>query len=179
MEKAFLKAPIKFSRITSGFSKRRFHPVLKKYKAHFGIDYAAKTGTPIMSTADGVVLKADYDKNNGKNVKIRHNGIYTTQYLHMSKFAPGIKRGRNVRQGEVIGYVGSTGLATGPHLCYRFWKNGRQGDPSKEDIPSVEPVRKEYLDRFNRQLANLKQPLDLLDRSGILPLPHDPEPADQ
>ena len=179
MEKAFLKAPIKFSRITSGFSKRRFHPVLKKYKAHRGIDYAAKTGTPIMSTGDGVVLKAGYDKNNGKHVKIRHNGIYTTQYLHMSKFAPEIKRGRNVRQGEVIGYVGSTGLATGPHLCYRFWKNGRQVNPSKEDIPSVEPVGKEYLDRFNRQIANLKQQVDLLDISGILAIPHDPEPADQ
>ena len=179
MEKAFIKAPIKFSRITSGFSKRRFHPVLKKYKAHRGIDYAAKTGTPIMSTGDGVVLKAGYDKNNGKYIKIRHNGIYTTQYLHMSKFAPGIKRGRNVRQGEVIGYVGSTGLATGPHLCYRFWKNGRQVNPSKEDIPSVEPVRKEYLDRFNGQIANLKQQVDILDISGILAIPHDPEPADQ
>jgi len=179
MEKAFLKAPIKFSRITSGFSKRRFHPILKKYKAHFGIDYAAKTGTPIMSTGDGVVVKAGYDKNNGKYVKIRHNGVYTTQYLHMSRFASGIKRGRNVRQGEVIGYVGSTGLATGPHLCYRFWKNGRQVNPSKEDIPSVEPVGKEYLDRFNGQMANLKQQLDLLDISGILAIPQDPEPADQ
>ena len=179
MEKEFLKAPIKFSRITSGFSKRRFHPVLKKYKAPRGIDYAAKTGTPIMSTGDGVVLKAGYDKNNGKYIKIRHNGIYTTQYLHMSKFAPGIKRGRNVRQGEVIGYVGSTGLATGPHLCYRFWKNGRQVNPSKEDIPSVEPVGKEYLARFNGQMANLKQQFDLLDISGILAIPQDPEPADQ
>ncbi len=179
MEKAFLKAPIKFSRITSGFSKRRFHPILKKYKAHFGIDYAAKTGTPIMSTGDGVVVKAGYDKNNGKYVKIRHNGVYTTQYLHMSRFAPGIKRARNVRQGEVIGYVGSTGLATGPHLCYRFWKNGRQVNPSKEDIPSVEPVGKEYLDRFNGQMANLKQQLDILDISGILAIPQDPEPADQ
>jgi len=179
LEKAFLKAPIKFSRITSGFSKRRFHPVLKKYKAHFGIDYAARTGTPIMSTSDGVVQKAGYDKNNGKYVKIRHNGVYSTQYLHMSKFAPGIKRGRNVRQGEVIGYVGSSGLATGPHLCYRFWKNGRQVNPSKEDIPAVEPVGTEYLDRFNRQQANLKQELDILDISEILAMPHDPEPADQ
>jgi murein DD-endopeptidase MepM/ murein hydrolase activator NlpD len=179
MEEAFLKAPIKFSRITSGFSKRRFHPVLKKYKAHFGIDYAARTGTPIMSTGDGVVVKAGYDKSNGKYVKIRHNGVYSTQYLHMSRFAPGIKRGRNVRQGEVIGYVGSTGLATGPHLCYRFWKNGRQVNPSKEDIPSVEPVGTEYRDRFNQQMANLKQQLDILDTSGVLATPHDPEPADQ
>ena len=179
MEKAFLKAPIKFSRITSGFSRRRFHPVLKKYKAHFGIDYAAKSGTPIMSTGDGVVLTAGYDKNNGKYVKIRHNGVFSTQYLHMSKFAPGIKRGRNVRQGEVIGYVGSTGLATGPHLCYRFWKNGRQVNPSKEDIPSVEPVEKEYLDRFNQQMADLKQQLDILDISWALATPHDSKPTDQ
>ncbi len=179
MEKAFLKAPIKFSRITSGFSRRRFHPVLKKYKAHFGIDYGARTGTPIMSTGDGVVVKAGYDKNNGRYVKIRHNGVYSTQYLHMSRFAPGIKRGRNVRQGEVIGYVGSTGLATGPHLCYRFWKNGRQVNPSKEDIPSVEPVGTEYRDRFNQQMANLKQQLDILDISGVLATPHGPEPADQ
>lgn len=97
----------------------------------------------------------------------------------MSRFAPGIKRGRNVRQGEVIGYVGSTGLATGPHLCYRFWKNGRQVNPSKEDIPSVEPVGTEYRDRFNQQMANLKQQLDILDISGVLATPHGPEPADQ
>ena len=95
-----------------------------------------------MSTGDGVVVKAGYDSNNGKYVKIKHNGIYTTQYLNMSRIAPGIKRGRKVRQGEIIGYVGSTGLATGPHLCYRFWKNGRQVNPFKEDIPSVEPVKK-------------------------------------
>jgi murein DD-endopeptidase MepM/ murein hydrolase activator NlpD len=179
MEKAFLKAPIKFSRITSGFSRRRFHPVLKKYKAHFGIDYAARTGTPIMSTGDGVVVKAGYDKNNGRYVKIRHNGVYATQYLHMSKFAPGIKRGRHVGQGDVIGYVGSTGLATGPHVCYRFWKNGRQVNPSKEDIPSVEPVGTEDLDRFNQLMANLKQQLDILDISGVLATPHGSEPADR
>ena len=162
MQKAFLKSPIKFARITSGYSKRRFHPVLKKHKAHFGIDYAAKTGTPIMSTGDGVILKAGYDKNNGKYVKIKHNGIYTTQYLHMSKIARGIKQGVKVKQGDVIGYVGSTGLATGPHLCYRFWKNGKQVDPFKEDIPSVEPVQKEYISYFNQQMTKLKQQLEIL-----------------
>ena len=162
MQKAFLKSPIKFARITSGYSKHRFHPVLKKHKAHFGIDYAAKTGTPIMSTGDGVILRAGYDKNNGKYVKIKHNGIYTTQYLHMSKIAHGIKQGVKVKQGDVIGYVGSTGLATGPHLCYRFWKNGKQVDPFKEDIPSVEPVQKEYISYFNQQMIKLKQQLEIL-----------------
>lgn len=162
MQKAFLKSPIKFARITSGYSKRRFHPVLKKHKAHFGIDYAAKTGTPIMSTGDGVILKAAYDRNNGKYVKIKHNGIYTTQYLHMSKIAHGIKQGVKVKQGDVIGYVGSTGLATGPHLCYRFWKNGKQVNPFKEDIPSVEPVKKEYISYFNQQMVKLKQQLEVL-----------------
>jgi len=165
LEKAFLKAPIKFSRITSGYSKRRFHPVLKKYKAHFGIDYAAKTGTPIMSTGDGVVVKTGFDSKNGRYVKIKHNGIYTTQYLHMSRIARKIKPRVKVEQGDIIGYVGSTGLATGPHLCYRFWKNGRQVDPFKEDIPSIEPVKKENLQQFNQQMAELNQQLSALDKS--------------
>lgn len=165
LQKTFLKAPVKFSRITSGFSRRRFHPLLKRYKSHFGIDYGAKTGTPIMSTGDGVVSRAGYDKNNGRYVKIRHNDMYMTQYLHMSKFARGIKRGKKVRQGEVIGYVGSTGLATGPHVCYRFWKNGRQVNPVREKIPSIEPVKKEYLQSFNQQMSKLKQKLDTIDTS--------------
>jgi murein DD-endopeptidase MepM/ murein hydrolase activator NlpD len=165
LEKAFLKTPIKFSRITSGYSKRRFHPILKKYKAHFGIDYAAKTGTPIMSAGDGVVVKTGYDSKNGRYVKIKHNGIYTTQYLHMSRIARGIKPGVKVKQRKVIGYVGSTGLVTGPHLCYRFWKNGRQINPFKEDIPSVEPVKKENLQQFNQQMAELNQQLNALDKS--------------
>lgn len=167
LEKAFLKAPIKFSRITSGYSKRRFHPILKKYKAHFGIDYAAKTGTPIMSTADGVVVRTGYDSRNGRYVKIKHNGIYTTQYLHMSRFARGIKSRVKLRQGDIIGYVGSTGLATGPHLCYRFWKNGRQVDPFKEDIPSIECVKKENLQQFSQRMAGLKRELNALDKSML------------
>ena len=165
LEKVFLKSPIKFSRITSGYSKRRFHPILKKYKAHFGIDYAAKTGTPIMSTGDGVVVRTGYDSKNGRYVKIKNNGIYTTQYLHMSRIARGIKPRVKVEQGDIIGYVGSTGLATGPHLCYRFWKNGRQINPFKEDIPSIEPVKKENLQQFNQQMAELNQQLNALDKS--------------
>ena len=168
LEKAFLKAPVKFSRITSGYSKRRFHPILKKYKPHFGIDYAAKTGTPIMSTGDGVVVRTGYDSNNGRYVKIKHNGIYTTQYLHMSRIARGIKPRVKVKQGDIIGYVGSTGLTTGPHLCYRFWKNGRQVNPFKEDIPSVGPVKKGDLHNFNQKMAMLKQQLDSLSISRVV-----------
>jgi len=168
LQKVFLKSPIKFSRITSGYSKRRFHPILKKYKSHFGIDYAAKTGTPIMSTGDGIVIRTGYDSNNGRYVKIKHNGIYTTQYLHMSRIARGIKPRVKVRQGDIIGYVGSTGLATGPHLCYRFWKNGRQINPFKEDIPSVGPVKKEDLQNFNQKMAGLKQHLDALSISRVV-----------
>jgi murein DD-endopeptidase MepM/ murein hydrolase activator NlpD len=137
---AFLRAPLKYSRISSRYTKRRFHPVLKRYKAHLGTDYAAPTGTPIRATGDGTVVAASYTRGNGNYVKIRHNGTYTTGYLHMSKIATGIRRGAPVEQGQVIGYVGSTGLATGPHLCYRFWKNGRQVDPYRQDLPSAEPI---------------------------------------
>ncbi len=168
LQKTFLKSPIKFSRIASGYSKKRFHPILKKYKSHFGIDYAAKTGTPVMSTGDGVVVSTGYDSNNGRYVKIKHNGIYTTQYLHMSRIARGIKPRVKAKQGDIIGYVGSTGLATGPHLCYRFWKNGRQIDPFKEDIPSVEPVKKENLRQYNQKMAELKQQIDVLNRSQVV-----------
>ena len=168
LQKTFLKSPIKFSRITSGYSKRRFHPILKKYKSHFGIDYAAKTGTPIMSTGDGVVVRIGYDSSNGRYVKIKHNRIYATQYLHMSRIARGIKPWVKVKQGDIIGYVGSTGLATGPHLCYRFWKNGRQINPFKEDIPSVGPVNKDDLQNFNRKMAGLKQQLDALSISRVV-----------
>lgn len=140
VKKAFLKAPLKFSRISSRYSKRRFHPVQKRYKPHLGTDYAAPRGTPIRSVGDGTVIAAAYTRGNGRYVKIRHNGTYTTQYLHMSKFAKGISKGVRVQQGQVIGYVGSTGLATGPHLCYRFWKNGKQVDALKQKLPPSEPI---------------------------------------
>lgn len=143
LRKAFLKAPLKFSRISSRFSARRLHPVLGKYKAHLGTDYAAPTGTPIMTVGDGVVTEASYTSGNGNYVKVRHNSTYTTQYLHMSKFAKGIRPGTAVKQGQVIGFVGSTGLATGPHVCFRFWKNGRQVDALREKLPSSNPIAKE------------------------------------
>lgn len=140
MRKAFLRAPLNYSRISSRYSPKRYHPVLKRYKAHLGTDYAAPTGTEIRTVGDGVVLEATYGKYNGNFVKIRHNSNYTTQYLHMSKIARGIRPGASVRQGQTIGYVGSTGLANGPHLCFRFWKNGKQVDALKVDLPSSEPI---------------------------------------
>ncbi len=141
LKKAFLKAPLKYSRISSRYTQKRFHPVQKRYKAHLGTDYAAPSGTPIMSVGDGVVLEAKYNSNNGNYVKIKHNGTYTTQYLHMSKIGSGIRPGTRVRQGQTIGYVGSTGLATGPHLCYRFWQNGKQVDALKVVIPPSDPIK--------------------------------------
>lgn len=138
LRRAFLKAPLKFSRISSRYSLHRFHPVQKRWKAHLGTDYAAPIGTPIHSTANGIVIESRYTRFNGNYVKIRHNSVYTTQYLHMSRRA--VKAGQSVRQGQVIGYVGMTGLATGPHVCYRFWKNGKQVDPLRQKFPAAEPV---------------------------------------
>ena len=143
LRKAFLKAPLDFYRISSRYSKNRKHPVTGQWKGHFGTDYAAPTGTPIMSTANGTIVTASYTRNNGNYVKVRHNSTYSTQYLHMSKIKKGIKKGVYVKQGEIIGYVGSTGLATGPHVCYRFWKNGKQVDPYKQKLPPGDPISKE------------------------------------
>lgn len=148
LRKAFLMAPVDYKRISSRYSKNRKHPVTGRWKGHFGTDYAAATGTPIWTTADGVVVKASYTRNNGNYVKIKHNNTYTTQYLHMSKIKTGIKRNVKVKQGQIIGYVGSTGLATGPHVCYRFWKNGRQVDPYKQKLPPGDPIKKENYNDF-------------------------------
>jgi murein DD-endopeptidase MepM/ murein hydrolase activator NlpD len=149
LKRAFLKAPLKFSRISSRYSLKRFHPVLGRTKAHLGTDYAAPTGTPIMSVGDGTVLEAQYKQFNGNYVKIAHNKTYTTQYLHMSKIAKGMRKGVHVKQGQIIGYVGSTGLATGPHVCFRFWKNGKQVDPLREKTVSSGPVAKKDRKEFS------------------------------
>lgn len=151
LRKAFLKAPLKFVRITSHYTMHRFHPVQKRWKAHLGTDYAAATGTPIHTTGSGVVIASRYTRFNGNYVKIKHNREFTTQYLHMSRRA--VKLGQHVKQGQVIGYVGMTGLATGPHVCYRFWKNGKQVDPLKQKFPAATPVPKKYMPEF-RQLMN-------------------------
>jgi murein DD-endopeptidase MepM/ murein hydrolase activator NlpD len=149
-KKAFLRDPLKYTRISSRYNLRRFHPVQKRYKAHLGTDYAAPRGTEIRSVGDGTVVDARYTSANGNYVKIKHNGSYTTQYLHMSKIASGVKSGTRIRQGQVIGYVGSTGLATGPHLCFRFWKNGKQEDWLKEKIPPSDPILKENRMAFDQ-----------------------------
>jgi len=148
LRKAFLKAPLNFYRISSRYSKNRKHPVTGQWKGHFGTDYAAPKGTPIMTTANGTIVAATYTRNNGNYVKVRHNSTYTTQYLHMSKIKKGIKKGVYVKQGDIIGYVGSTGLATGPHVCYRFWKNGKQVDPYKQKLPPGQPISKENRDDY-------------------------------
>ncbi|HUH74510.1 MAG TPA: peptidoglycan DD-metalloendopeptidase family protein [Chitinophagales bacterium] len=134
LKRSFLEKPLKYGRLSSKFNKNRLHPVLKVAKAHLGTDFAAPTGTPIIATADGVILEAASSRYNGNYVKVKHDKMYTTQYLHMSRFAKGLKRGSKVKQGQIIGYVGATGLATGPHVCYRFWKNGVQVDPFRENL---------------------------------------------
>ena len=148
LRKAFLMAPVDYKRISSRFNRNRKHPVTGRWKGHFGTDYAAERGTPIWATANGTIMKASYTKNNGNYVKVRHNGSYTTQYLHMSKIKPGIRKGVYVKQGDIIGYVGSTGLATGPHVCYRFWKDGKQVDPFKQKLPPGDPIKKENKEAY-------------------------------
>jgi len=157
LRKSFLMAPVDYKRISSRYNKRRKHPVTGQWKGHFGTDYAAERGTPIWATANGTIMKAAYTKNNGNYVKVKHNGSYTTQYLHMSKIQPGIQKGVYVKQGETIGYVGSTGLATGPHVCYRFWKDGKQVDPFKQKLPPGDPIKKENKEAYEMVKDSLMQ----------------------
>ena len=158
LRKAFLKAPVEFSRISSRYNLKRFHPVLNRVKAHLGTDYAAPHGTPILAVGDGVVTKSGYTSGNGNYVKLRHNSTYETQYLHMSKRA--VRVGESVRQGQVIGYVGATGLATGPHVCFRFWKNGKQVDHLREEFPPSEPIEAAHAADFEATVKTLKAELE-------------------
>ncbi|MFC2147367.1 peptidoglycan DD-metalloendopeptidase family protein [Bacteroidota bacterium] len=158
LRRTFLRAPVKFSRISSRYNlKRKIRYYGYKVRPHRGTDYAAPVGTPIMATADGTVTESTRKGGNGKYVKIRHNGTYSTQYLHMRKQK--VKRGEFVRQGDVIGWVGMTGNTGGPHVCYRFWKNGRQVDPFREKLPAAEPlpedVRLDYFNFISPQKAQL------------------------
>ncbi len=166
LRKAFLKAPLDYSRISSRYTMKRFHPVQKIWKAHLGTDYAAPHGTPIRTVGDGIVIESGYGRGNGNYVKIKHNQTITTQYLHMSRIHPTARKGRHVKQGQVIGYVGSTGLATGPHLCFRFWQNGRQVDPFKVKTPPTIPILETHKAAFEtikiQRLAQLKG-IQLLD----------------
>lgn len=150
LRRAFLKAPLHYSRISSRFSSGRMHPVLRIRRPHYGVDYAAPTGTPVMSIGSGVVTKKAYQKNGGGNyVTIKHNGTYTTTYMHLNGFAKGLAVGKQVSQGEVIGYVGSTGLSTGPHLDFRVYKNGQPIDPLTMESPAAVPLKEAYRDSFN------------------------------
>lgn len=153
VQKQFLRAPLRFSRVTSGFTNRRYHPVLKTFRAHPAIDYGAPTGTPVMTTASGVVGFAGRGKGEGNYIRIRHTGGYETYYLHLSRFAKGIRNGVGVVQGQIIGYVGSTGLASGPHLDYRVKLNGKYLNPLKLKSVSPDPLTGSVLAAFREQLT--------------------------
>src|SRR5690554_1575897 len=163
LRKEFLKAPLDFIRISSRFSNARFHPVLKRYRPHHGVDYAAPTGTPVKTIGDGVVIERAYQGGGAGNyVKVRHNSVYTTTYRHLSRFASGIQKGATVKQGEVIGYVGSTGLSTGPHFDFRVHKNNQPVNPLTIDSPPCEPVKPELLDSFRLVQEQVLTELDSL-----------------
>jgi murein DD-endopeptidase MepM/ murein hydrolase activator NlpD len=150
LRKAFLKAPLRYSRISSRFSGARLHPILKIVRPHHGVDYAAPIGTPVMAIGDGRVTSTAYENGSGRIVRIRHNSVYSTAYMHLSRFGPGITSGVYVKQGQVIGYVGSSGLSSGPHLDFRFYRNGSPVDPLKVEAPPVNPVAPESMDEFRR-----------------------------
>ena len=168
MKKAFLKSPVEYSRISSRFSNNRFHPILKRNKGHFGTDYAAPCGTPIRAVADGRVSQVSYTSGNGNYVKIHHDKTYDTQYLHMSRFGPGIKPGVHVKQGQTIGYIGRTGLATGCHVCFRFWKNGRQVDHLREKMPPPEAMDPATLPAYFEVRDQIKAALDGIGQQPLV-----------
>jgi len=163
MRRTFLKAPLRFRRISSRFSNSRLHPILKIRRPHHGVDYAASVGTPVHAVGDGVVTKARRSGGAGRMVKIKHNGTYSTAYLHLSKYGKGIKRGTHVKQGDVIGYVGSSGLSTGPHLDFRFYRNGKAIDPLKVESPPANPVDTAYLDVYYEFVTKMKVQLDSVE----------------
>ena len=149
LRRAFLKAPLSYSRMSSGFSNARRHPITKVVRPHHGVDYAAPSGTPVYSVGDGTVVAKGWDSKGGGNyIKIKHNSSYTTVYMHLKGFASGIAQGDRVKQNQLIGYVGATGLATGPHLDYRVFKDGTAINPLKMDLPAVDPIAPEHMDSF-------------------------------
>ena len=161
LRRAFLKAPVKFSRISSRYNLKRRIAYYGRVKPHKGTDYAAAVGTPIMATANGRVTKASYTRGNGNYVKIKHNNTYSTQYLHMKRRK--VKVGQYVKQGDVIGWVGMTGNTSGPHVCYRFWKNGRQVDPFKQKLPEAKPISSELKKRYFAHIEAIEKQLNCLD----------------
>jgi murein DD-endopeptidase MepM/ murein hydrolase activator NlpD len=156
LEKEFRKSPIKLARITSRFSSSRLHPIHKVYRAHYGVDYAAPIDTPVQATADGIVTLAGWNGASGRMVRIRHKNAYETMYLHLRSFAPGIRSGARVKSGEVVGYVGSSGDATGPHLDYRITRNGSYLNPLSAKFDPVEPLREEHLGEFRQTIEKYR-----------------------
>lgn len=169
LRKAFLKSPLRFSRITSRFSYNRKHPILKIHRPHTGVDYAAPEGTPVMALGDGIVIEKGYNDAAGNYVKIKHNSVYTTGYNHFSRFGKGITKGSRVAQGQIIGYVGKTGYATGPHLDLRFWKNGKPVDPLRVEAPSVEPIKDENKQAFADWVSKYRVKLDSISLRPVFP----------
>ena len=159
LRKVFLKSPLRYSRISSGFSKRRLHPILKIYRPHPGVDYAAPTGTPVAAVGDGRVISKRWKNGYGRFIAVRHNSRYITSYGHLYRYASKIKVGSNVKQGQVIGYVGASGLATGPHLDFRMKKDGRFVNPLKNRLPAARPVPPNYLSDFKKRVASLEEEL--------------------
>ncbi len=155
LQRSFLKAPLKFSRISSRFTKARMHPILRIVRPHFGVDYSAPRGTPVVSLGDGNVHDLGFRGGYGRFISIRHNSVYTTTYAHLSGYAKGLKSGSHVQQGQVIGYVGSSGLSTGAHLDFRVYKNGSPTDPLKLESPPAKPVEKADLERFSQLVKKM------------------------
>ena len=168
MRKAFLRSPIEFSRVSSGFTNSRFHPVLNKWRAHKGVDYAASIGTKVKSTADGVVSFVGQQGGYGNVVMVTHQGNYVTVYGHLSRFAPGLRRGQRVTQGELIAYTGKTGLATGPHLHYEFKINGEHRDPLRVALPDARPISALQKEQFQTATATINDRLNLLNTSQLV-----------
>ncbi|MDP1635410.1 MAG: peptidoglycan DD-metalloendopeptidase family protein [Gallionellaceae bacterium] len=170
MRKAFLRSPIEFSRVSSGFSRSRFHPVLNEWRAHKGVDYAAPMGTKVRVTSDGVVSFVGKQGGYGNVVKVNHQGNFTTVYGHLSRFAGGIKKGQRLGQGQIVGYVGMTGLASGPHLHYEFQQGGVQRDPLKVALPDGKPVSPELMATFTEKTRDQFARLDMLRHTRIAKL---------
>ena len=164
LQKQFLKAPLRFSRISSGFSGGRMHPILRIIRPHHGIDYAAPHGTPVVSIGEGTVIEKAYEAAGGGNyLRIRHNSVYTSTYMHLSGYAAGIAVGTRVRQGQEIGYVGSTGLSTGPHLDFRVSRNGSYIDPLRMESPPAEPINYEYMTQFYAYRDSMMNELEKIE----------------
>ncbi|MFO7923117.1 MAG: peptidoglycan DD-metalloendopeptidase family protein [Bacteroidales bacterium] len=162
LRRTFLKAPLRYSRISSGFSHSRMHPIYRVRRPHHGVDYAAPVGTPVLAIGDGRVIETSYSAGAGRMIRIRHNSVYTSAYLHLRNYASGIRQNVWVKQGDVIGYVGSTGASTGPHLDFRIWRNGQPVNPLSIEAPPVEPVAEENMEAFDRAKEIWTERLDQL-----------------